>query len=279
MNHKFVLEHIRRKQCIVLLSQLGLDQVLPAPEANAVMIVTSPELLCRVSLVLYIIDTKEEFVIENLGPASAVRTLPSNSQITTVLGDISIGTFAAPPQLGAQTRGIIDIHGDVILAIIPARYRAQLLDLLAQTTANTMFTQSASKSSEHLESSCVEGVLESNTSIETVQPKTNTSLQEVVSTEDPLVPNPSKTYLNRKIGSQIPYQALHGTYVPVQKTPAINSIAQETTVATSLLASEDGTAGSSRSSTFILKPLKKTSVVCHQQTNLRWTSLKMARIS
>ena len=258
MHQKFVLKHIRSEQCIILLSQLGLDQISQAPEANAVLIATSPELLRRASLVLDIIDTKEDYVIENMGPASAVRTLPSNSQIATALGDIRIGTFADPPQLGAQTQGIIDIQADVILAIIPARYRVQLLDLLTRTTADTMFTRSASTSSEHHESHRSEGELEPYTDIEADQPKAKTSVHEVVSAEAHEVPMPGKIHLNTGLGSQIPYQALQGPYVPVQKTPAVNSRIQETTVAASPRAVEDGTVGSSKSSTFILKPVKET---------------------
>lgn len=55
-----------------------------------------------------------------------------------------------------------------------------------------------------------------------------------------------------------PYHTLEETYAPVRKTPVSNSFAEEATVATSLLSVEDGTAGASKSSTLILKPVKKT---------------------
>ena len=258
MHQKFVLEHIRSEQCMILLSKLGLDQVSPVPNANAVLIFASPELLRRASLVLDIIDVKEEFVIENLGPASAVRNLPSNTQIATTLGDIRIGTFEDPPKLSAQTRGIIDIHADLILAIIPARYRLQLLDMLAQTKTDTMFTRSASTSSEHLESYRSECALELYTDIEVNQPKTKTFVHEVVPAEAHKVPRPGKIHLNTGLGSQIPYQAQQRPNVSGRKAFATNYRYQETTVAVSPRTVEDGTIGSSRSSTFILKPVKKT---------------------
>jgi len=69
--------------------------------------------------VLDLVDTEKKFVIENLGPASSVRALPSNSQIETVLGNIRIGTFTDPPKMDEQYRGIIDIQGDSVLAILP----------------------------------------------------------------------------------------------------------------------------------------------------------------
>jgi len=78
------------KQCIAFLSQLDLDEVSPVPEANAVLATGSPEQLSRASLLIDLVDAKENFVVENLGPASLVRTLPSNSWIATGLGDIRI---------------------------------------------------------------------------------------------------------------------------------------------------------------------------------------------
>jgi len=86
----FNLVHMDSKQCIAFLSQLDLDEVSPVPEANAVLATGSPEQLSRASLLLDLVDAKENFVVENLGPASLVRTLPSNSWIATGLGDIRI---------------------------------------------------------------------------------------------------------------------------------------------------------------------------------------------
>lgn len=106
----FNLEHVSSEQRITFLSKLGIDEVSLVPNTNAVSVTSSSEQLQRAGLVLDLVDTEEEFVIENPGPASSVRALPSNSQIATVLGDIKIGIFTDPPKTDEQPRGIIDIN-------------------------------------------------------------------------------------------------------------------------------------------------------------------------
>jgi len=134
----FDLEYIDRERCIAYLRQLDIGEVSPVPLAYAVSVTGSPEQLRRAALVLDLIDAKEDFVIENLGPASTARTLPSNSQMSTALGGIRIGTFSNPPQSDGQARGIIDIQGGSVLAILPARHREQLLNLLERATSETV---------------------------------------------------------------------------------------------------------------------------------------------
>jgi len=129
----FVLKYITSERCINLLSKLNIGQISSVPGTNAVLVNASHEDLRRASIVLELVDTKEDFIVENLGPASLVRTLPSNSQIETILGNIKIGTFSNPPRVDEQTRGIVDIQGSTIVAILPARHREQILDLLASS--------------------------------------------------------------------------------------------------------------------------------------------------
>ena len=104
----FILEHISSERCITLLSQLGISEVSKLSKANLILAAGSTEQLQKASIVLRFIDTKENFVIHNLGPASMVRSLPSNRQIAAALGDIMIGTFTNPPSAVDRTKGIID---------------------------------------------------------------------------------------------------------------------------------------------------------------------------
>lgn len=127
----FHLRYLNVERCINFLSKLNIGQVSSLPGTNSVLVKGSSEELRRVKLVLELVESMQDPVIENLGPASLVSTLPSNPQIEKALGFIKIGTFANPPQVGENARGIIDIQGSSIVAILPARYREQLLDLLA----------------------------------------------------------------------------------------------------------------------------------------------------
>lgn len=59
--------------------------------------------------------------------ASAARTIPANDWIAEALGEVSIGTFAGPPEPGRCARAIIDIYGESVVAIIPVRFRQEVL--------------------------------------------------------------------------------------------------------------------------------------------------------
>ena len=177
----FNLEHISSEQSITFLSQLDLDEVSFVPKTGTVLVKGSAEQIRRASLVLDLVDAKEDFAIQNLGPASIVRSLPSNSQIATVLGDITIGTFTDPPRAEKQSRGIIDIQGNTVLAILPARYREQLLDLLKQADSETASIHPMSVPSEHRESHHEKDTSVTYTDSEPDRPKAETSAQQAVS--------------------------------------------------------------------------------------------------
>lgn len=234
----FDLEHVDREQCIAtFLSQLDLDEVSPVPEANAVLVTGSPEQLRRVSLVLDLVDAKEDFIVENLGPASMVRTLPSNSQIATDLREIRIGTFTDPPRTDKKTRGIIDIQKGSVLAILPASHREQLLDLLARHASETV---SINPTSEYHEPNRVEDAYETFTDIVPTQPKTSTLTQVVVSPNDLNVRIPGKENPQKQFDMQMPSLRPELSF-PGEKTPFADSRAQErTSIASSPPTLNDG---------------------------------------
>jgi hypothetical protein len=86
----FNLKVITPDKAIAFLSELDLGTVEVSPDGNAVTVT---------------------------GPAEA-------------LGGISIGTFANPPPVEAHVRGIIDILGDSVVAIIPVRFQKDLAILI-----------------------------------------------------------------------------------------------------------------------------------------------------
>jgi type II secretory pathway component GspD/PulD (secretin) len=156
VQQRYVLYHLDPEQCNVLLGPLGLEEVKYlsySPESNILVARGTPEQLKRAEPVLDVVDSHEDYCIENLGPASSVRTLPSNEQIAMALGNINIGTFNEPPVNDANSRAIIDIHGDSILAFLPVRYRDQLHKLLASDDTAISFqkvVQTQSEPDEHL---------------------------------------------------------------------------------------------------------------------------------
>jgi len=123
----FALKEITPQRGQALLSELGLGTASIVPDRRAVAVSGSANDLQRAGVLLDLVDTKEEFLIETLAPLSNARTIPTNVQIAAALGGIAIGTFTQPPQHSEHTRAIIDIHGQSVVAIIPARLQRQLL--------------------------------------------------------------------------------------------------------------------------------------------------------
>lgn len=253
----FDLEHVGSEQCITYLRQLGLDDVSEVPEANAVLVTGSPGQLRRAALVLDLVDTKEDFVIENMGPASMVRTLPSNSQIAAALGNIRIGTFTNPPQTDERARGIIDIQEGSVVAILPARHREQLLDLLEGAASGTVPIP-ASAPSEESEPHSAEDISETFTEIEPDQPKTKALTQEVILPKGRVVRMLDEGNPHKELGPQIAYQARPEPSFSGEKTISTDTGIQERTAIASPPAVDDGSVGVPKTLRIILEPPKDT---------------------
>jgi type II secretory pathway component GspD/PulD (secretin) len=127
------LRYLSVERANATLELLGLTPGAQAPGADphTLALAGTPEQLRIADLVLTLMDCREDYGIEKLGPASIVRKLPSNAQIAAALGHVAVGTFEDPPAPGARLHGIIDIHGDSVLAILPVRCRDRLHALLA----------------------------------------------------------------------------------------------------------------------------------------------------
>ena len=126
----FILEKIPPERGQTYLSELGLDAVCSLPDPSALLVTGSPDDLRKARAVLGLADGEEEYVIEILAPVSAVRDLPTNKQIADAVGDMTVGTFADPPVPGELARAIIDIHADLVVAVMPARFQQEIMALV-----------------------------------------------------------------------------------------------------------------------------------------------------
>jgi type II secretory pathway component GspD/PulD (secretin) len=161
----FFLQEISPVQAKVFLMQLGMAEVSISLKKNAVILNGSTEELQKASVILDLVDMKDRYVIETLAPLSDARTIPANNRIASALGDISIGTFTNPPERDKHARAIIDIHGDSVVAIIPVRYRQDMLAFI--------------KSDPGISRQVVEATNESQEAIETAEESDNTTQQAV----------------------------------------------------------------------------------------------------
>lgn len=123
----FGLNEITPQQAMGFLSELGLGTASISPDFNGIVVTGSAGDLYRAGIALDLVDTSEAYIIETLTPVSNARMVPTNGQIAEALGSIAVGTFANPPQAGERGRAIIDIHGESVVAIVPARIQRELL--------------------------------------------------------------------------------------------------------------------------------------------------------
>jgi type II secretory pathway component GspD/PulD (secretin) len=107
------------------LSRLKVGTASKLPGTNTLLITAEPGDLQKAVAVLNLVDTRTEYDVRELGPASG-KTLPSSVQIASVMNGLSVGTFANPPQDKTKMRAIVDIHNGMIVAVAPV---FQLQDL------------------------------------------------------------------------------------------------------------------------------------------------------
>ncbi|MGD2094435.1 MAG: hypothetical protein PVH77_05445, partial [Phycisphaerales bacterium] len=253
--HVFDLKHIGNEQCVAFLSKLNLDHVSTIPEVSAVSVNGSPEQIHRAKLVLELVDVQEYFVIENLGPASKARTFPSNTQLAEALGNIRIGTFNEPPQSDKQTRGIIDIQGDAVLAIIPARSQEQLLNLLTNGISETEPIHSTPVPNESGEPVPVEEVSVTSADIESKQPNTESSKQEAILSKAPTAEIPAKEDVDKEHQPLIVDAVKSKPSAPDDKAVSMDPVAQEEIASTSQSTVANDSTSVPKSLRIILKPL------------------------
>lgn len=123
----FDLREITPQRGQAFLSQLDLDITTIPPDRNALAATGTTSDLYRAGVLLDLVDSREQYVVETLAAVGDARTLPTNAQIAAALGNLAIGTFANPPQAGQRARVIVDIHGESVVAIVPARLHRELV--------------------------------------------------------------------------------------------------------------------------------------------------------
>ena len=132
----FSLRHISAQKGKDYLGQIHLGTVSQLPGANMLLVTGSPQELIKAGAILKLVDAEEQFVIAEISPASLAKDLPSGKQIAAEVGNISIGTFSEPPTGAAQTRAIIDIHNDVVIAVAPAGQLKKIVSVMNPSLAN-----------------------------------------------------------------------------------------------------------------------------------------------
>jgi len=128
----FRLKHISGEQGKNYLAEAMLGTVSQLPNSNTLLVTAQPRELIKARAVLELVDSSGEFVIKAICPASEAKNLPPNSRIAAAVGDISIGTFSAPPDRDAEAKAIIDSLRGAVVAVAPASHLERIIFAVEQ---------------------------------------------------------------------------------------------------------------------------------------------------
>ncbi|UCF16562.1 MAG: hypothetical protein JSW59_03700, partial [Phycisphaerales bacterium] len=121
------LKHISYQQAKQRLTQLVEVDATRYPGTPTVLVSSDkPSELTKAKIILDLVDSPEQFVVKEILPVSAARSMPSNDQIAAKLHPsltrgISIGSFSDPPLKDVSSRALIDIHKNAVVAIAPIK--------------------------------------------------------------------------------------------------------------------------------------------------------------
>jgi len=130
---QFALKHIELARAQAILSQLDLGTAFALPGHETLAVRGTDDELYKAAVVIDLVDSTIEYVVERLALASGLRPLPPNADLALLLGRIAIGTFADPPRSGYHPGAIIDIHRGHLVAVMPAGVGRELLALVGST--------------------------------------------------------------------------------------------------------------------------------------------------
>lgn len=126
------LKNMAPEQGKKFLDEIGIGTVSNFPNSSALLVTAQPRELAKAKAILDLIDQREQYTIKEIIPAPATGSFPSNKQIAAKIGNISIGSFSAPPATQTGTRAIIDYHNNALVAIAPIRVMDQIITTIKQ---------------------------------------------------------------------------------------------------------------------------------------------------
>jgi len=133
----FPLINISADQGAKFLAEVKIGTVSRFPGgSNAMLITAEPSELIKATSILALVDAKEQFAIRMISSAAGLDNLPSNEQIASKVGNISVGTFSAPPapvfrqKDAGVARAIVDIHDNALVVVAPVSQIERIVSVI-----------------------------------------------------------------------------------------------------------------------------------------------------
>ncbi|NQT00861.1 MAG: hypothetical protein HQ580_02440 [Planctomycetes bacterium] len=182
----FPLKYIPVERGMKYLADIGIGTVSSFPGSDALLVTANPDELIKAMAILNLVDSQGQFAVKAVSGASADKNLPSNEQIASKLGNISIGSFSNPPAVNAKYRAIIDVHNGVVIVVAPVRKLERILSAVEELRHGPGARENTAKMAVPLPN--LNFAAQNNV---TAQPSTVPTMLEKEMTE---LPAPVKTY-------------------------------------------------------------------------------------
>jgi len=147
----FSVNHIPAERGKQYLDEVGVGTVSQLPGANALLVTAEPLGLLKATAILELVDSTEDFAVNQICPASQAAGLPPNDIIAAKVGRISIGTFSDPPVNTAGPKAIVDTHKQAVIAIAPVEWMEKILAAIDELRKSQTQAQRPAEPSELLE--------------------------------------------------------------------------------------------------------------------------------
>jgi type II secretory pathway component GspD/PulD (secretin) len=127
------LKHISREQAKKYLEDAKVECIASSlPTPDTLLVTADAKEIVKVSSILKVADSEQEYVIKEISAAEERDSLPSNDAIAAEIGQISIGTFIDPPTGTKKPKAIIDVHGESVIAVAPAELSEAIFSAISQ---------------------------------------------------------------------------------------------------------------------------------------------------
>jgi type II secretory pathway component GspD/PulD (secretin) len=112
------------------------------------LVTASASELVKAGVILELVDAEQRYVVKPIFAVSEANDLPSNEEIASEAGNISVGTFSELPVKGPKTRVIIDTHDDAVIAVAPAEELEKVIAAVGRIRDREIAAQQPSEPNE-----------------------------------------------------------------------------------------------------------------------------------
>ncbi|MGA2070836.1 MAG: secretin N-terminal domain-containing protein [Sedimentisphaerales bacterium] len=114
----FLLRYISPQKAKQFLADVNITSVSQLNDSNTLLVTAGPDTLLKVAGLLTLADSREEYAVKVLLPASEANRMPSVDAMAAEIGRISIGTFSNIPG-GTGYKAIVDTYEGKLIAVAP----------------------------------------------------------------------------------------------------------------------------------------------------------------